>query len=157
MSGYTGGGNAVLSNNPTVNGSLTVAPLATPLTPIVVPHCPSGACATSWTYAISYDGPNSTTTAACGTAPYFYCASETNNATLDATHYMVIAPNPQICTAGVSTYEVYRTISGGTPATTGKISATPVACGTSFEDNGVAGDSSTPPSVAGKPGMWRGL
>ena len=48
--------------------------------------------------------------------------------------------------ANAASYDIYRTVSPTTPATTGKINAAPIT-GTTFDDTGLAGDSATAPSA----------
>ena len=120
LNSYIGGVN---SNNMTLTAG--TAPAAPTLTT-------SGtAGSTSYTYQVAtvlMDGttiPGPTATIATG------------NATLNSTNSINLS---WTAVAGAANYYVYRTASGGTPASVGKIGAT--LLGTSFSDTGIAGDSS---------------
>lgn len=70
----------------------------------------------------------------------------TANATLSAVNSVTVAWNP---VPGAVSYTLYRTAAGGTPSTTGALTGA-TALGptvTTFTDTGVAGDSTTPPTV----------
>jgi hypothetical protein len=64
----------------------------------------------------------------------------TGNATLDSSNYNVISWNS---IDNISLYYIYRTASAGTPSSTGLIAT---ATTNSFNDQGSAGDSTTPPT-----------
>jgi hypothetical protein len=64
----------------------------------------------------------------------------TTNATLNGSNYDVVAWTD----VGADTYDIYRTVSGGTPATTGLIAAGET--GSSYNDQGAAGDSASVPA-----------
>lgn len=63
----------------------------------------------------------------------------TGNATLNATNYNMLSWS----NVGATTYDIYRTVSGGTPSTIGKIAST---AGTTYNDQGAAGDGAALPS-----------
>lgn len=64
----------------------------------------------------------------------------TCNATLSASNYVKLVWQPVV---GATSYDVYRTTSGGTPSTTGLIGNTVATTG--FNDTGLAGDSASAP------------
>lgn len=64
----------------------------------------------------------------------------TGNATLNGTNYNVLTIT---AVAGATSYDIYRTASGGTPSTTGKVGNTAT---TTFNDTGLAGDGTTAPT-----------
>jgi hypothetical protein len=66
-------------------------------------------------------------------------------ATLDSGHTVSIQMG-NLTYGGAAICYLYRTASGGTPSTTGLI-AGPVQCDSTVIDNGLAGDSSSPPST----------
>lgn len=66
----------------------------------------------------------------------------TGNATLNGTNYNVVTIT---AVTGATSYDIYRTASGGSPATLGKIGNTTT---TTFNDTGLAGDGTTAPSTA---------
>jgi hypothetical protein len=119
-------------------GSFFVFNLATALPPPAAdPVITQGGAAgtTSYTYLLVFhyaDGSLSISNA---------IATALGNATLNVTNYNILTwTNP----AGVTSADVYRTVSSGTPATIGKIgtgSASP------FSDTGLAGDGSAVPAT----------
>jgi hypothetical protein len=116
-------------------GTVKLRSLATPGTPTVTPTCASN-CTATWGYKIVAALGDGTTTEAGAQG-----TTTAQNSTLNTNNYNTIT-----CTAitGTTTYKFYRTTSGGVPATTGLI-GTASTC--SLVDNGLAGDSSTPPSI----------
>ncbi len=76
-------------------------------------------------------------------------ATISGNATLDATHTISIAT---VVATGCSTYDIYRTTSGGTPSGTGKIGN--VAPGASLIDNGLTDNELFPSWVAATQGIY---
>lgn len=82
-------------------------------------------------------------------------STATANATLDGTNFNRVSIAAANQTRGFTCYYVYRTTAGGTPSTTGKIGQVcPVSTANSttmstltFDDTGIAGDGSTPPSA----------
>lgn len=114
---------------------LTANPLATPLAPSLSTSGTAGS--TSYSYkitAVLYDGVTGTAASAVATIA-------TGNATLTGTNKINLAIAP---VAGATYYVIYRTASGGTPSSTGRIGLT---ASTTFSDQGFAGDSSTPPTI----------
>lgn len=67
----------------------------------------------------------------------------TGNAVLGTTNYNQIT---WAAVPGAASYNVYRTASGGTPATTGKIAS--VTSGLTLNDTGLVGDGTTMPATA---------
>jgi hypothetical protein len=107
--------------------------LATPGAPTVTPQGTGGAA--TWTYvvvAVNADGQRTQAGSAGSTAG--------GNATLGLTNFNRITWSA--VTNAVS-YDIYRTVSGGTPATLGLIAAEVV--GTQLDDTGLVGDASTAP------------
>ena len=115
-------------------------PLTTPDTPTVTPEGTSGA--TAWGYQIVAKKTSTSQYSAASTEE----TTATGNATLDDTNYNRIA---WTAVTGANRYDIYRTTASGTPATTGLIGTT---SNTFFNDTGVAGDASTPPTTGG-PGV----
>lgn len=112
-------------------------PLTAPSAPTVTPNGTPGA--TTWTYKIvAKKVPTSQFSAASSGG-----ATLIGNATLSATNYNRIAWS---AVTDANQYDIYRTIAGGTPATTGLIGSTNNIF---FNDTGVAGDGSTAPAVGG--------
>lgn len=107
--------------------------------------------ATTDTYKVVYKDVNGATAAASN-------ASTTNaaNATLNGSNFNRLtlwsSGSPQT-TNCPTTIDIYRTVAGGTPSTTGKIGTFTVTdctsfyTGQTFDDTGLAGDSTTPPTV----------
>ena len=65
----------------------------------------------------------------------------TSNATLNGTNYDIVAWTD----VGAATYDIYRTVSGGTPSTTGLIHSGSTT--SPYNDQGDAGDSSSVPAA----------
>ncbi len=76
-------------------------------------------------------------------------ATISGNATLDGTHTISIAT---VVATGCSTYDIYRTTSGGTPSGTGKIGN--VVPGASLIDNGLDDNELFPSWVAATQGLY---
>lgn len=117
------------------DATVTSAQLSTLLTPIANPTAPtitqSGtAGSTAYSYKVSARVGTALFTAA-STAT----ATATGNATLTGTNYNVVS---WAAVSGATSYDVYRTASAGTPATTGFIGNTTAL---SFNDTGIAADS----------------
>lgn len=91
-----------------------------------------------WGYKIVAKLADGTTTAA---SPQVTTTSNNGASTLDATHTQTISWS---AISGATSYDVYRTQSGGTPSSLGKIGN---STGTNLVDTGLAGDSSTAPST----------
>jgi hypothetical protein len=102
---------------------------------------------TSYSYAYTASDANGTTT--IGTTAH---TTSTGNATLSATNYNNIGI-AQV--AGAKLYTIYRTASSGTPSSTGVIGTVsnanlvslPLSASFSFQDTGLAGDSTTAPTT----------
>lgn len=133
------------------SGSLGAAQFATPAfgNPSVAVSGTPGS--TTWSYKITAVDGNGRESAvsAIGT-------TTTGNATLTGGNFnQIILSGPYVL--GVGKYNVYRTAAGGTPSTTGKIGTLTVtttagpaqglAQGDVFNDTGLAGDGTTPPTV----------
>jgi hypothetical protein len=116
-------------------------PLTTPDAPTVAPQGTSGA--TTWTYKIV---ARKTTTSQFSAASNVGTTAA-GNATLTSTNYNLISWD---AVTDANQYDIYRTVAGGTPATTGLIGTTSNT--TRFNDTGVPGDGNSPPS-AGGPGV----
>ena len=111
--------------------------ITTPSTPVITNHGAAGATNDSYKIvAKQTDGAFSAASSAGSTS--------TANATLDTSNYNVLTwtPDPN-ATAG---YDIYRTVAGGTPSSTGKIGSVAANIGT-FNDTGLAGDSGSVPST----------
>jgi len=115
-------------------GGITMGSLGTPATPTVTPQGTTGA--TTWTYKIVAKNASGNSTAA-GSAG----STSTGNATLTSSNFNRIT---WIELNRATSYDIYRTVAGGTPSTIGKIGNT---SNTTFDDTGLAGDSATAPSV----------
>ena len=115
--------------NPTV--------LSTPAAPAVTPTPPGGS--TTWGYQVIAMFVDELTDAGPEQD------DDTGPATLNGSNYeTVITPT----VAGSTGCLVFRSAAGGPPYTTGYLNlGSPVACGSNFVDNGVAGDGSDPPTV----------
>ena len=109
--------------------------LPTPSAPYLTAN-PAGA--DIWSYCVAQSW--NLVTAGCSAA-----ANVSGTATLDSGDTVTInVGNSEY--GGAATCYVYRTASGGTPSTTGLI-AGPVDCQSTVIDNGLAGDSGSPPST----------
>jgi hypothetical protein len=131
----------------------TFSAISTPTFPgsnIVAVSCSGGA---TWSYQVVAHGGTGTTANSATTS-----TGATACSTLTASNYLLIGI---AMTAGCTSIDVYRTVSGGTPATTGKIGS--LACSgdngvqglagyeqasnMQFKDGGQAGDATSPPST----------
>jgi hypothetical protein len=86
-----------------------------------------------------------------GNTRSLYASDATANATLNGTNFTTVTvaawPTTGNFVAPVGACNVYRTTSGGTPSSTGKIGTiASCAAGGSLQDKGLAGDSTTPPA-----------
>ena len=90
--------------------------------------------ATSYSYVIVAKNANGTTT------PSGTTTTTTGNATLTGVNFNRIS---WTAVTGATSYDVYRTASGGTPSSTGRISISLAA--TTLDDTGLAGDSASVP------------
>jgi len=111
---------------------LEPAALATPGSITVTPLGTTGAA--TWTYKLV--AINATGTTEAGAAS----STTTGNATLDGTNYNRLT---WTAVAGATGYWIYRTASGGTPASTGRIVV--LGAVTTYDDQGATGDSATAP------------
>jgi hypothetical protein len=162
LSNSAGGGGTVTTVNGTTNQLDVVNPTTTPtvsLDPAVI--FPG----TVTVPGVFYPNLGLTQTGAAGTTEYRYCVVATDvasntksvcqttyagNATLNGTNFNVVtvtafsSTSPYILPIG--SCNVYRTVSGGTPSSVGKI-GTIASCsaGGSLNDTGLAGDTTTPP------------
>lgn len=127
--------------------SLSIAPFSVPVNVSV--NNIGAAGATSYSYKVCIlDGNNGTVCQASNST------TATGNATLNGTNFNrigIVLANTSI--PGAARVDVYRTASAGTPATTGKIGSatiTDIAAASAtfnFDDTGLAGDSTTPPTT----------
>lgn len=115
---------------------LTSTALPQPSSPNLTP-APSGA--TTWTYCV-VEKWNGIPTQCSATS-----TTSSGPATLDVSNVISVALNNLTYRPG-TVCDLYRTGSGGTPSTTGLIASNKV-CNSTVVDNGLAGDSSTAPSV----------
>lgn len=115
-------------------------PIGTPSEPIISVIGTTGVA--TWTYKIEALKPSTSqfSSASAGGSTMI------GNATLDSTNYNIVAWD---AVDDAELYRVYRTAVGGTPNSTGLIGTT---TGLVFNDTGIAGDSSSPPTVGG-PGV----
>lgn len=106
--------------------------------PTLTSVTPTGGSATNWTYKIvGVDANGGTTAASAGTS------TAAGAATLDATHYNTLAWTDP---ANAVSINIYRTVVGSSPNTTGLIGT--VAAGVqTFKDDGKAGDGTTAPAA----------
>lgn len=115
-------------------GSVTMRSLATPGAPTVGHTGVAGA--STWSYRIVAKLPDGTVTVGGTTG-----STTSGNATLDTNNFNTLS---WTAVAGASAYDVYRTAVGLSPATLGKIAT---VAGTSYNDQGAAGDSAAVPST----------
>lgn len=112
---------------------IATAEVASPGAPTVTPQGTAGA--TAYSYKIVARNANGETLASTAGS------TSTGNATLDGTNFNRVS---WTAVTGAATYDVYRSASAGTPATTGKIvSAT---ASTTADDTGLAASGSEPAS-----------
>jgi parallel beta-helix repeat protein len=115
-------------------GGFINSALSAPAAPTVTTQGTAGS--TGYTYAVTaYDGIGETL-ASTGTT------IATGNATLNGTNFNRIVP---VRVSGAVSYKIYRTASGGTPATTGLIGTLAGGASTfQFDDTGIAGGAAVP-------------
>jgi len=89
---------------------------------------------TVYTYVVVANFPDGSKSVSAATQ------TVTGAAVLNATNYNILSW-PSV---GATTYDIYRTSSGGTPATLGKIAST---AGLTYNDQGAAGDGAAIPAV----------
>ena len=127
--GGAGGGGPAPGTNAFIGG-ITVSSLATPGTPTVAPQGTAGT--TTYSYRITARSLVGETLASpAGT-------TTTGNATLGATNFNRIT---WTSVSGAVDYRIYRTTSGGSPATTGLIGST---TSLTFDDTGLAASGAVP-------------
>jgi hypothetical protein len=130
-------------NNP--NGLVVAGQMAQPAAPTVTPNTTGGG--TTVAYAI-VGRTSSGLTSQVSTATQI----TTSAAVLSASVFNTITGTLQ---TGFAYYDIYRTVAGGTPNTTGKIGTvaastllkSPSATTFTFTDTGIAGDGSTAPAI----------
>lgn len=106
--------------------------------PTLTSVTPTGGVGTAWTYKIvGVDASGGTTAASAAVS------TATGAATLDGSHFNTLSWTDP---ANAVSINIYRTVAGGTPNTTGLIGT--VAAGVqTFVDNGIAGDGTTAPAT----------
>jgi len=129
---------------PTVNTSGLIAtgnfstPLLTPVNVVATPQGTTGATTISYKIVAVNSAGGVTAASSAGT-------TTTANATLTSVNSVKVTWNSVV---GAASYKIYRTAAGGTPSTTGLIGTLAATSGTqTFTDTGLAGDSSTAPTV----------
>lgn len=115
-------------------GALLVGPLDPPATPVVTPQGAGGGV--TWTYVVVATLDSGAHTAASSAG-----STSTGNDTLDGTNFNRITWGSL---PGASSYDVYRTVAGTTPATTGFIGSTTDLV---LDDKALAGDSNVAPTL----------
>ncbi len=134
--GPTGATGAAGSNGPF--SSLTTSPVVAPSAPAVTQG--GTPATTNYTYAVvAKDALGGGSIASATTQ------TTTGAATLNGTNYNVITWSP---IANAVSYDVYRTASAGTPATTGRIGNVVATSALTFNDTGLAGNGFTTPFVS---------
>ena len=144
----TTGGVIPLTGSLTVSGSLSTAQIPNTLTGVGVSNAGT-AGTTHYTYNYTLvDANGGTTISPTGTA------TTTGNATLNSTNFNVLVVSGPIIGTTASQVCFYRTASGGTPSSTGKIGCTTVSQNALttvnavvFNDTGLVGDGSNPPTT----------
>jgi len=120
-------------------GSIAMQSLATPSITSVTPTCVPGVCNLTWTYkVVAYLADGTTSTAASAAS-----STALQNGTLDAANYNAVLWG---AVTGATNYTVYRTVSGGTPATTGKLTSCTNITALTCTDNGLVGDGTAAPA-----------
>lgn len=120
-------------------GSIKMTTVPRPSTPVVTTIGVTGAA--TWSYVVTALDAAGTSSIRSFTGS---TATGNGNATLSGGNCQVLtwAPDP-----GAAQWNVYRTVSGGVPATIGKITPTPITNHVNFQDCGAAGDASTAPAA----------
>lgn len=126
--------NAITAPSFGVGNNLNLLTTPTPSLPTVSTSGTAGS--TSYTYGIVALNASGTSTGLSFTATI-----TTGNATLNSTNFNTISWS---AVTNAAQYQVWRTASGGTPSSTGLIGT---VTGTSFNDQGAAGNSATAPGV----------
>lgn len=130
-----------------ITHSVDSQPLATPGAPTVTPQGTGGG--TTWTYRFAaVTGPDGKESDAGATG-----TTAVGNATLNGTNFNRLT---WTAVTGAYGYNVYRTVAGGTPNTTGKINSS-IVVGTTFDDTGLAGDGSLKHLLVDFSGMVGGV
>lgn len=129
--GSTGWGSLSANN-------LTAVALATPAAPTVTPTCAAD-CTETWTYSVEAKAGDGASTIAGSTG-----TTAAQNATLSASDKNTIT---WAAVTGATKYTVRRTVSGGTPATTGALATCTAITGLSCVDTGLVGDGIASPNA----------
>lgn len=108
----------------------------TPSAPTVTPTLGS---ATTWSYKVVAKDTNGAPTAASAAG-----TTTTGASTLDATHFNTIT---WTALQNAASYDIYRTAVGSSPSSTGKIGNVAAGVAATLKDTGLAGDSSSAPTV----------
>jgi hypothetical protein len=110
--------------------------------------------ATNYQYKVVWRDKNGGTSVASATGQ-----TSSGNATLDTNNYnrITVSTTPSYSSGQFGIIDIYRTVSGGTPSSTGKIGTITCTdiiqggngtnCPNFLNDQGLAGDSSTPPAT----------
>ncbi|MFZ1257995.1 MAG: right-handed parallel beta-helix repeat-containing protein, partial [Candidatus Saccharimonas sp.] len=128
-------GTSTVSGTLSLQGGLTATALPTPTAPTIATVGTAGA--TSYSYTVTaLDGVGETIASTAG-------STATGNATLNGTNYNTITWSS---ISGATSYKIYRTVSGGTPATTGLIATVTTKLGATqtTNDTGLAASGSSP-------------
>jgi len=130
---------ATATTSLTLQGALSTAQLPTPATPVITKTGAAGAA--TWGYKVTaFDGLGETLPSTQGTIG-------TGVTPLTGVNFTTISWVP---IPGAVSYKIYRTFSGGTPATTGLIGTVVGGTAASFNDTGIA--ATTAPPVANTTG-----
>jgi hypothetical protein len=129
-------------------GSLAMQTLATPTGLTVTPTC-DGTCASTWTYTVVEYLADGTT----ATAAHAAVSTAVNAATLTAGRYNTLA---HTLSAGATSQTFYRSVSGGTPATVGKLATCTNITAATCVDNGLVGDTTVAPTFNATGGVLLG-
>ncbi len=117
------------------NNAQALVPLVPPAAPVITEGGTPGSTTRDYKIvALQSDGTYAAASAAG--------ISTTGAAALNGTDFETIT---WVAVAGATSYDIYRSVAGGTPSTVGKIGNT---TGITFDDTGLAGDTTTAPSVA---------
>ncbi len=129
------GGTTTLGYIRVKNLAQSLVPLVPPAAPVITDQGTPGSTTRDYKIvALQSDGTYAAASAAG--------VSTTGAAALNGTDYEQI---DWVAVDGASSYDIYRSVAGGTPSTVGKIGNT---TGITFNDTGLAGDTTTAPSVA---------
>lgn len=129
-------GTVVEQGDVSIIGNLSLTALATPGAPAITDVGTPGNTTRAYK-VVAKCGSGVTAASAAG-------QTTTGNATLSSTNYQTITWTR---VAGATGYDIYRTTANGSPATTGKIGSVTGGGTLTFNDTGLAGDSTTPPTA----------